>query len=245
MKASTYPIQSYGLSHQGNVRDHNEDHFLDLSAEGVWVVADGAGGHDRGEVASRLIIEGLQTIKASNLLGKFLETIDKNLQTTNQQLIQMRERPGAEGILGSTVCVLVIHGNQGVCLWAGDSRIYLLRHGALKLLTHDHNRMDEFRSAGFTDQELAKYPVARQLVHAVGVEAPLFLEMKMQECCSGDVFLVCSDGLHGELEDKTIEYILNNYPQPQAAAQALVQRVLEGKAKDNVTALVIQLTTTA
>lgn len=238
-----YQFYAYGATHQGNVREHNEDHFLDLSAEGLWVVADGAGGHDRGEVASELIVQQLTSLKTQNFLGDLLKTVDANLQAVNHQLIQMRSQAGSAGIIGSTVCVLLVHENHSVCLWAGDSRIYLLRQGVLKQLTHDHNRMDEFKQAGFPEEELAHYSAARQLIHAVGVEEPLFLEMHMQECCAEDVFLLCSDGLYGELDEPTLlNHLLSlQTSSPQKVVDSLIHQVLMGRARDNVTALLVQL----
>lgn len=236
-----YQINAYGATHRGNLRDHNEDNFLDLSAEQIWVVADGAGGHDRGEVASELIVRNIAKLKTQEFLGNLLKSIDTCLQAVNHDLIQMRSHTGSAGIIGSTVCILLVHENYSICLWAGDSRIYLLRQGVLKQLTSDHNRMDEFRRAGFSESELSKYPAARQLVHAVGVEEPLFLEKNMQECCAEDIFLLCSDGLYGELtEDIIINYLIKDQS-PQITVDALINQVLAGKAKDNITALLVRL----
>ncbi|MGB5599790.1 MAG: protein phosphatase 2C domain-containing protein, partial [Thiothrix litoralis] len=203
-----YRFVSHGMTDKGNVRDHNEDAFLDAASEGLWVVADGAGGHDRGEVASAMIVQELAQIKRQAFLGEMVALVDNCLQNVNTRLITMRSQPGSRGIIGSTVCVLLIHERHCVCAWAGDSRIYLWRHGVLQCLTRDHNRMDEFRRAGFSEEDVLKYPVARQLVRAVGVVSPLPLETQVQECCAGDVFLLCSDGLSGELQDAEISALL-------------------------------------
>lgn len=236
-----YHIHSYGTTHQGNVREHNEDNFLDLNSVGLWVVADGAGGHDRGEVASQLIVCNLAKLKAQDFLGDLLKNIELSLEVVNQQLIQMRTHKGSAGIIGSTVCILLIHNNYSICIWSGDSRIYLLRQGILRQLTHDHNRMDEFRQAGFSEDELAKYPAARQLIHAIGVEEPLFLERSMQECCVDDMFLLCSDGLYGELADLKILNIMQHSEEAEVIVDNLLKQVLLGRAKDNVTAVLVQL----
>lgn len=240
-RQAEFRCTSYGMTDTGNVRDHNEDAFLDAGGEGIWVVADGAGGHDRGEVASAMIVEGLAQLKRQVFLGDQVAAVRACLQAVNTSLINMRSQPGSKGIIGSTVCVLIIHGRHSLCLWAGDSRIYLLRGGKLQQLTRDHNRMDEFRAAGFSDEDIRKYPVARQLVRAVGAVSPLLLEMQIQECRGGDLFLICSDGLSGELEDAEIRTMLLEGGAPQQAVPQLLQAVLARRAHDNVTALVVQV----
>jgi serine/threonine protein phosphatase PrpC len=232
---------SHGMTDTGNVRSHNEDAFLDACGEGIWVVADGAGGHDRGEVASAMIVQGLAQLRRQAFLGDQVEAVRACLQAVNTRLINMRSQPGSKWIIGSTVCVLLIHGRHSVCLWAGDSRIYLLRGGKLQQLTRDHNRMDEFRAAGFSDADIHKYPIARQLVRAVGAVSPLLLEMQIQECRAGDRFLLCSDGLSGELTDAEICAILLEEPTPQTRVARLLRTVLGQRAHDNVTALLAQV----
>ncbi len=236
-----YHFVSHGMTDKGNVRDHNEDAFLDAASEGLWVVADGVGGHDRGEVASSMIVQELATLKRQAFLGEWVTQVDACLQRVNNRLITMRSQPGSRGIIGSTVCVLLIHERHYVCAWAGDSRIYLWRYGKLFCLTHDHNRMDEFVRAGFSEEDVSKYPAARQLVRAVGVASPLLLEKQLQECCAGDVFLLCSDGLSEELEDGEISTFLQMGTSPQNAIQKMIQAVLSRRARDNVTALLVQV----
>lgn len=236
---------SHGLTDTGNVRSHNEDALLEAGGDGIWVVADGAGGHDRGEVASNMIVESLAQLKRQVFLGDQVQAVQDCLQMVNTRLISMRAQPGSKGIIGSTVCVLLVHGRHSVCLWAGDSRIYLLRGGKLQQLTRDHNRMGEFRAAGFSTEDIRKYPAARQLVRAVGAANALLLEMQMQECCAGDLFLLCSDGLSGELEDAEITAILLEENGVQAMAEQLLQTVLARRAHDNVTVLAVQIEDTA
>jgi serine/threonine protein phosphatase PrpC len=242
MPAKTeYRCVSCGLTDKGKVRGHNEDNFLEAGQEGIWVVADGAGGHDRGEVASEMIVQGLAQIKRQPFLGNLVEAVSACLQSVNTRLIGMRNLPGSRGIIGSTVCVLIIHGQHSVCLWAGDSRIYLLRDGKLRPLTRDHNRMDEFLGAGFSVQDIKKYPAARQLTRAVGAASPLMLEAQIQECRVGDVFLICSDGLHGEMTDEEIASVLREGKEPSETARQLLDTVLTRRAHDNVTILLVHI----
>lgn len=232
---------SHGQTHVGKVRDHNEDALLDLGLEGIWVVADGAGGHDRGEVASHMIIQALAKLRRQDSLGGQALAVQQCLQGVNEQLIAMREHAGSRGILASTVCVLLLHHGHSVCLWSGDSRIYLLRDGKLSQLSRDHNRVDEFLAAGFSTQELSRFPVSRQLVRAVGVETPLALEIQMQECRAGDAYLLCSDGIYGEISDTEIQSLLLMGNSTEATVSGLIHTVLNRRAADNLTALLVRL----
>jgi serine/threonine protein phosphatase PrpC len=230
---------SHGLSHQGKVRDHNEDSFLDLNSEGLWAVADGAGGHEKGEVASQLIIEELSLFKPYDDLKSSVNWIIDRLRKVNEQLILMRSDLTNGGLIGSTVCILFVHEKHCVCIWSGDSRVYSYQKSKLSLLTQDHNRMEEFSRAGFDEQELANYPVAGQLVKAVGATTILSVDVQLYELHDGEVFLLCSDGLTGELDDTEIAVILGEDVEPKSITEKLLESVLQRRARDNVTAIVV------
>lgn len=234
------PLSSYGLSHQGKVRDHNEDAFLDLSTEQLWVVADGAGGHEKGEVASQLIVDSLEQFIRGDDVTTSVDWVVSQLRSVNQQLITMRDNLPKGGLIGSTVCVLILHDGHAACIWSGDSRIYLYRNKKLHSLSRDHNRIDEFLRAGFSEQELHGYPMAQQLTKAVGASNTLGLDVQLYEVIAGDRFLICSDGLTGELSEEIISDVLEQQTDVKLAVQALIALVLETKARDNVTAIVVK-----
>ncbi len=236
-----YQYTSLGISDKGQVRDHNEDAFLDKNEQAIWVVADGAGGHESGEVASHMIVESLSKIEKKLILNQAAKDIKQRLSYVNSQLIRLSGGESSNQLIASTVCILVIRKNKCVCLWSGDSRIYLYRNKKLTLLTPDHNRADEFIAAGFTPEEVEKHPIAQQLTHAVGVEEPLFLDQQFCEVQENDLFLLCSDGIYKELTEREIEEYLQEEKEVNASVRDLTNIAMKRGARDNITALLVNV----
>ncbi len=236
-KSFTY--QSFGITNQGCVRDHNEDAFLEASEKGFWVVADGAGGHQSGDVASKLIVDELAKLKRSRFFGSFVNKIKNCLDNVNLALINKSGGEETNTLIASTVCVLTAQRNNIICLWSGDSRIYQLRNQRLTQLTRDHNRVAEFVKAGFSLEEAEAYPMAQHLTAAVGVTIPLLIETQSFEAIEGDTYLLCSDGLFKELNDEEIAEILNQDSLKYAASD-LIDLAISRGATDNVTVLIVR-----
>jgi len=229
-------IQSFGLTDKGCTRQHNEDAFLDANEQGFWVIADGAGGHDKGDIASKLIIKRLAHIKKQPFLGLLVKKINHALRQVNEELIALSGGEESKSLIASTVCVLMIHKHRAMCLWAGDSRIYLLRDKQLSQLTRDHNRLDEFIAAGMSHEEAEGYPLAHYLTAAIGASSPLFTETQSCEVKQGDTFLLCSDGLFKEITDMEIASIMQQ-SKPKKITKQLMNKALSRQASDNVTVL--------
>ena len=240
LSANKFTYQSVGITNQGCVRDHNEDAFLESSDEGFWVVADGAGGHDSGDVASNLIVEKLSKLKRSRFFGSFVKKIRDCLQLVNLDLIDKSGGEKTSALIASTVCVLIAQRSNVICLWSGDSRIYLYREEKLTQLTRDHNRVNEFIKAGFSPEEAEKYPMAQHLTSAVGVTSPLFTETQSFEVVDGDTYLLCSDGLFKELSDLDISDTINQNSLKDAASDLMDLAISRG-ATDNVTVLLVKV----
>ena len=233
-------FQSFAISDQGKLREHNEDAYLTLNKQQLWVIADGAGGHEKGEVASQLIVKQLAAFQKKETLSDSVNWIIKQLRAVNTTLITMREQLAKGGIIGSTVCVLLFFEGHFVCIWSGDSRIYLYRDNQLFLLTQDHNRMEEFFKAGFDKTELVNYPMATQLTKAIGATDRLGIDVQLYEHSTEDIFLLCSDGLTGELTAEEMECIIRPKDSVHSVAKNLIGSVLKGTAKDNVTVVVVK-----
>ena len=181
---------SASRSHVGMVRQVNEDSCLDQAERGLWAVADGMGGHTLGDLASRMVIESLNQLPPATSLSKFMADARDRLQTVNRQLRNEAASRGAH-IIGSTVVVLL--AQDGLCgyLWAGDSRIYLLRDGRLRRLTRDHSQVEELMSSGTLAAEETIHLVARNLItRAVGVSDGLELDEETIEVQDGDIYLL-------------------------------------------------------
>ncbi len=232
--------QSAAVTHVGNVRKVNEDAYLDRPEIGLWLVADGMGGHKAGDVASRMIVQSFDDIPPPGNRDDFLEAILDRLQTVNNELQHYAEEHGA-GVVGSTVALLFGFGSQANCLWAGDSRVYVVREGHLRQLTRDHSKVEELVSLGLVDREDADtHPVGNVITRAVGAAESLAIDVVSHEVRPGDRFMLCSDGLNKTVSDAEISEILQHRSCAEAP-KALLYRALDSGARDNVTAVVVHV----
>ena len=220
----------------GHVRKINEDSFLDSREQGLWVVADGMGGHSRGDRASQSIIEELHTFTAGDVALRNVQDLLMRLQRANTLCRTM-----ADGkVMGSTVAALYLHENTGYILWAGDSRIYRHRAGDFSQLTDDHSLVQELHRLGeLTADEAENHPSANVITRAIGVSDDIEIQVRKVDVLPGDRFLVCSDGLFKDVKNHEVD---NNLalPSPRQALDKLVQLALLRGGTDNVTAIVVQ-----
>jgi len=234
-------FRAWAVTHPGTVRDHNEDVYVNRPDLGLWAVADGAGGHDAGEVASGLIATALDSIPPELSAEETLTQVRMRMAATHAALRERAARQG-NGMIASTVVVLIARHGHFACLWAGDSRAYLLRDGALARVTRDHSLVQELVDCGeITDAEAENHPRANVITRAVGSEADMVeLDKVTDRLVGGDRFLLCSDGLCKELSDPEMADILRA-DGPETAAERLVEAALARKARDNVTVVVLEV----
>jgi serine/threonine protein phosphatase PrpC len=239
MMANNFRIQTGSLSHEGKVRPHNEDSFCCLEQNGLWAVADGMGGHENGEWASAVIIEKLQQ---ADIPEEFEAACDKVAEAIHAGNSAIYSEAVARGMqMGTTVVALLVRGNRFAIFWVGDSRAYLLRAGHLYQLSRDHTRVQEMVDAGLLSEEDAQdHPMGHVLARALGVQESLELDVIADELEAGDVLLLCSDGLHGYLEETEILRLLHS-GSPQAASDELVEATLQRGAPDNVTVITLSI----
>ncbi len=225
----------------GKVRARNEDAFLALPEQGLWVVADGMGGHQNGALASRLIVEQLAEPSMGDLPQR-LDELRKRLHTLNrrlgQELTVTSEHP--DPVIGSTVVALLIEGDRAACVWAGDSRCYLWRGNRLYQLSRDHSLLQQLiNEQQLSPSEAAQHPAAHALTRAIGASDELKLEILELDTLPGDAFLLCSDGLYQGVSVDNLGAALN-LPSPQLTLNRLFQQALDGPARDNLSAVVIR-----
>jgi protein phosphatase len=243
MSLNSFYWVSAHITDKGKVRSINEDACLDRADLGIWVVADGMGGHAAGDMASEMIVNELKSITPGDSLGALASDVEQRLHNVNQQLLLESQRHGGE-IIGSTVVTLLAY--QGYCIyqWAGDSRIYLYRRERLKQLSRDHSQVEELIEQGLvTIDQAEQSPIANYITRAVGASEELELDAEIFEPCDGDLFLLCSDGLNKEVSDEEIAQILGGYSF-QEALQQLIDLAMERGARDNVTLVLVQARTT-
>jgi protein phosphatase len=236
---SQFRWTSGSRSDAGLVRRVNEDACLDQPERGLWAVADGMGGHTAGDVAARMAVEALSSVQPPQGLEEFVAATEARLQFVNRQL---RAEAAARKVkrIGSTVVVLLAWERYCAYLWAGDSRIYLCRRGRLRLLTRDHNVLEELRSRGAVPSDSGIRRVAHsRITRAVGVGDELDLDGDFVAVEDGDVFLLCSDGLSNELSEREMTDALlpGNC---QQASEALIDAALKAGGHDNISAVVVR-----
>jgi serine/threonine protein phosphatase PrpC len=231
---------SAGATDQGRVRSINQDAFLDRTALGLWVVADGMGGHSDGAHASRAIIEALAALPHMPLLGRRVRAIVGALRRVNADLLAHAEATQAD-LTGSTVAVLVAVREHAAILWTGDSRVYRLRNDTLECLTTDHSQVQMLIDEGLLGPEEAEnHPAANVLLRAVGSEEELKVDYRVERLLSGDRYLLCSDGLYRELTEDAIVRVVAA-TDPARSAPELVRQACEHGGRDNVTAVVVAI----
>ena len=224
----------------GMVRKLNEDSILDRPELGLWLVADGMGGHAAGDFASGAIVSALASVPSPASLGAFVTEIRQRLQAVNRQLNE-EARTRREQVIGSTVVALLAFGGYGVVLWAGDSRAYLYRHGELIQLTRDHSQVEELVRRGLLPADQVEgHPAANVITRAVGVADQLELDSEMFALAEDDTYLLCSDGLYRELDDGAIKACLR-LDDCQQSCDRLVESALARRARDNVSVIVVRL----
>lgn len=229
-------LASTAMTHQGAVRPRNEDALLNRPDLGLWAVADGAGGHGAGDVASRAIVEALASIPPGLTAAELLAQLRLRIAAVHRQLQEEAQRRGPGHVIASTLVAMLARGGHFACLWAGDSRAYLLREGRLQRLTRDHSLVQDLMDQGFiTEDEAANHPQGNVITRAVGAPGELGLDKATGPIGAADRFLLCSDGLYRTLDEATMATLLAGAD----PASSLVQQAVQRGARDNVTAVAI------
>lgn len=236
-RATSSGFQVAAISDTGLVRSENED-ALAIGADGrVVAVADGMGGHARGAWASATICRALEQLTVPDDLHTACEAIADALADTNDMICAEGARGGA--VIGSTVVALVLDTDRFACLWAGDSRAYLVRGGAIRQITRDHSQVEELVTAGLLTREQARdHPLGNVVTRAIGTTPGLALDVVEDDVRAGDRLLLCSDGLTKVMTDEEIAAVVCE-AEPEAAGERLVRTVLDRGAPDNVTIIVV------
>ena len=169
MSATEPHLLSDAATHPGTVRKRNEDSLVHRPEIGLWAVADGAGGHGAGDVASQAVAAALDAIPAGLSAAEILAQVRLRLADVHADLQQQAAAAGPDRIIATTVVVMLARHGHFACLWAGDSRAYLLRGGAFQRLTKDHSLVQEMVDVGtLNEAEAEAHPQANVILRAVG-----------------------------------------------------------------------------
>ncbi|MGN6310108.1 MAG: PP2C family protein-serine/threonine phosphatase [Xanthobacteraceae bacterium] len=225
------------VTHPGKVRSRNEDSCLVRSDMGMWAVADGMGGHDAGDVASRTVIEALDAVHQTSSAAELLEQCEAQVRKANAEIVALSKARNAATI-GTTVAVLLVRDNHFACIWAGDSRIYRV-NDTIDQLSTDHTEVQELLMNGTLSPDEAKHWPSNIITRAIGVSPEPDLDIITGAVEAGDIFIVCSDGLTRHLDDSEIRQSVTSH-EAQAACDAMLALALERGGQDNVTAIVVR-----
>ena len=232
----TFDIGS--ASHVGKVRRRNEDSYVVRPDAGLWAVSDGMGGHQDGDVASQIVIEELRSVAIPHSATDLLEDCEDHIATANQRLKEIGRARGV--IVGATLALLLAFEDYYACVWAGDSRIYVVRDGKILQLSQDHTELEELLVKGVVTREEAKtWRAANALTRAIGATDDVELEITSGPLLPGDTFVICSDGLTRHVTDEEILQHVDN-AMSQQACDRLVALTLERGGTDNVTLIVLR-----
>lgn len=247
-------IQAWAYSDVGRVRDHNEDSFLSEPALGLFVVADGMGGHAAGEVASQTSVAVIRESigRAEPLLRRFREKreeadrrqilalLEQVIQEACAKIYDMGQKDQKRRGMGTTTSILLCLGRRGFIAHVGDSRIYLLRQGQPHQLTEDHSVIQELIKRGRLKKEDAeKSPYRNAVTRAVGIYASVEVDTLDFDILPGDTFLLCSDGLSGYLKEQELPGLVPAEVGPELA-KSLVDLANQRGGKDNITAVLVR-----
>lgn len=233
----TLRYESVGHTDTGKVRAHNEDAILVREDVGLWVVADGLGGHTAGDYASGMIVERLGTLPRNGSVFDFVEAIEDTLVKVNTDLRRIARERNVD-VIGSTVVVLVHDKDFVLCGWVGDSRAYCFEDDRLRQITHDHvhGHKNDVTQIGQTQPAGSGV-----LTRAVGAEETLFVDWVVAGSRPGMAFVLCTDGINKELSDAELDDECRAHADPQILLARLFELSLNRAARDNISAVIVRL----
>ena len=236
-----------GDSDIGRKRKTNQDSICMDHKHHFFAVADGMGGHNGGDIASQLSVKIMPEFFAENASMEPQGLMKNMIQEINRSILQKaEEQPELHG-MGTTISAIYFHGQSLVIGNVGDSRVYLVNNNHIFQMTRDHSFVQEKLNMGiYTREEAVKDPQKNVLVRSVGFEADIVVDVFNYRICKNDIFMVCSDGLHGKVSDGDILHIIQkNITDPatctieavQATVKDLIQQANDNGGQDNISVI--------
>ncbi|MCY4597524.1 MAG: protein phosphatase 2C domain-containing protein [Bryobacterales bacterium] len=232
-------IESWGQTHVGLVRRNNEDSYDCVPEIGFFVVADGMGGANAGERASAIAVRTLAD--RARAAGNALDagTVVEAIELANRCIRREAQNDPALDGMGTTVTAALVREGKAWIVNAGDSRAYRLSGGKLECLTEDHTWVREYAQS-LSPEQVKHHPYRHVLTKAVGAESTVNADTVEADFTAGDILLLCSDGLHGEVSAEAISEALASDASLESKAAALIQSALGRGAPDNLTIVLVR-----
>ncbi|MEA4869715.1 MAG: Stp1/IreP family PP2C-type Ser/Thr phosphatase [Christensenella sp.] len=226
-------------------RVHNEDSYLVPQKENLpllFAVADGMGGHAAGAVASSLLVEQLRGFDQGVEEGRELAQFRQSVEKANLSVYQESEKDRSLHGMGTTLVAALLLGEKFIAANVGDSRMYRFHDASLETITTDHSLVEQLVLAGaITKEEARVHPQRNIITRAVGVSPVVDVDLFEQEWAAGDILVLCSDGLHGAVNEEDIISVLSTSRSLENMCEILVQLALDNGGTDNITVLLISL----
>jgi len=249
-----------GNTHVGMKRSHNEDNLCVVAEENLYMVADGMGGHAAGEVASQLAVDTIaeffrDTSRDEEITWPYKmekgRRYEENRLSASIKLANLRihemgvQNPDKKG-MGTTVVAIFFSGNSAYVGHVGDSRIYRLSGSKLTQVTEDHSLLNDYiKMKDLTPQEIENFPHKNVIVRALGMKSTVQVDVVQEEPGDQDIYMLCSDGLNGMIDDPTIERIMNeNRNDLEECCAQLIQAANDNGGTDNITVVVVAVSRT-
>jgi len=232
-------VEHAALTDVGREREGNEDSFLELPP--LFVVADGMGGAEAGEVASRTVVEVFSEAAEA---GELPDSLEATVQTANERIHTMASQDPSKAGMGCTTTAVYAAGGRLTAAHVGDSRLYRLRDGSFEQLTDDHSLVGGLVRLGqLTPEEAENHPQRSVILRAVGVEPTVEVDILHHDLEPDDVYLACSDGLTGMVRDVVIAETLAMFSSLAEAADMLIELANAAGGRDNITAALFRIGT--
>ncbi len=234
-------VESFGLSDPGRVRANNEDYFLIAPSLGLYIVADGMGGEQAGECASRFAAETVADYIAANdrlaenaLIAAF-EEANRCVSGASTAASEL------QGMGTTLVAALTRNEEEALVASVGDSRVYMFEGGALRMITEDQSWVNDVgRRLGLDEAALKVHPFRHVVTMAIGVSSPLQVRSYRVRPRAGSVLLLCSDGLHGVVDDNAIGAVMACNSNLEACAHGLIEAARNAGGPDNITVVLLR-----
>jgi PPM family protein phosphatase len=243
-------IEVAGETNVGMKRTHNEDNFSIIEESGLYIVADGMGGHASGEIASKMAVDALREFfaatasdpertwpyKMDRSKGYEENRLITGIKLANLRIFESAQRDSRQRGMGTTIVSLFAVEDGVYLAHVGDSRVYRRRDGKLEQLTEDHSLLNDYiKMKRLTAEEIANFPHKNVIVRALGMKDTVKVDTRLEQPRAGDVYLLCSDGLSGPVSDPDMLDILDDTRDLKSAASALIARANENGGPDNIT----------
>lgn len=243
-------IEVAGETNVGMKRNHNEDNFSILEENGLYIVADGMGGHASGEVASQMAVDALKEFfaateqdpertwpyKMDRSKGYEENRLITGIKLANLRIYESAQREARQRGMGTTLVSLFAVEDGVYVAHVGDSRTYRLRDKKLEQLTEDHSLLNDYiKMKRLTPEEIANFPHKNVIVRALGMKDTVKVDTRFETPREGDTYLLCSDGLSGPVSDEEILEIMSTAADLKTAASRLIERANQNGGPDNIT----------